>query len=50
MNGKARWHALTAELAEVVGTAALRVAVSGAVIVAIFVVPLFLRYWVYFPR
>jgi len=50
VNGRARWHASAAGLAEVVGSAALRVAVSSAVIAAIFVVPLFLRYWAYFPR
>jgi preprotein translocase subunit SecY len=49
MNGNCAWHALAAELEEVIQTAAPRVAVVGAVIVALVAVPMLLRVWVFVP-
>jgi len=45
-----RWHAAATELAEVVRMAGPRIALAGAVIVALIAAPLILRYWVLLPR
>ena len=50
MNGKFRWHAAAAELAEVVQAVGPRVALVGAVFLVLVAVPLILRFWVYLPR
>jgi len=49
MNGNHRWHALAAELAEVVRTSAPRVAGFGVVIVVLVAAPMLLRVWRYVP-
>ena len=49
MNGRYRWHAAAAELAEVVRTAGPRVAVVGVVMVAFVAAPVLLRAWVFVP-
>ena len=49
MNGY-RWHAAAVEVAELVRTAGPRIALAGAVIVALIAAQLILRYWVFLPR
>lgn len=49
MNGY-RWNAAAAALAERVRTVGPRIALLGAVMLALVAVPLFVRYWVYLLR
>ena len=49
MNGRYGWHAAAADVAEVVRTAAPRVAVVAAVTVMLLAVPVLLRLWVFVP-
>ena len=49
MNGYG-WHRASAELAELVRTVGPRVALVGTAFLVLVVVPMIMRFWVYFSR